>query len=95
MYSYLLNRAWFSLHRLPRRDRQNACTGYLVFPFLFYGFHSRIGQSGNITVTLRNNSTVFEELEVSIVDLMVASAVLLAMRSGASKTDICDRQIHN
>ena len=37
---------------------------------------------------LRNNSTVFEELEVSIVDLMVANAVLLA-------TDICDRQIHN
>jgi hypothetical protein len=30
---------------------------------------------------LRNNSTVFEELEVSIVDLMVANAVLLATRS--------------
>jgi hypothetical protein len=44
---------------------------------------------------LRNNSTVFEELEVSIVDLMVANTVLLATRSGASKTDICDRQIHN
>ena len=44
---------------------------------------------------LRNNSTVFEELEVSIVDLMVTNAVLLATRSGASKTDICDRQIHN
>ena len=44
---------------------------------------------------LRNNSTVFEELLVSIVDLTVANAVLLAMRSGASKTDICDRQIHN
>ena len=29
---------------------------------------------------LRNNSTVFEELEVSIVDLMVANAVLLATR---------------
>jgi hypothetical protein len=27
---------------------------------------------------LRNNSTVFEELEVSIVDLMVANAALLA-----------------
>jgi hypothetical protein len=27
---------------------------------------------------LRNNSTVFEELEVSIVDLTVANAVLLA-----------------
>jgi hypothetical protein len=37
---------------------------------------------------LRNNSTVFEEWEVSIVDLMVANAVLLA-------TDICERQIHN
>jgi len=44
---------------------------------------------------LRNNSTVFEELEVLIVDLMVANAILLATRSGASKTDICDRQIHN
>ena len=43
---------------------------------------------------LRNNSTVFEELEVSIVDLTVANAVLLATRSGASNTDICDRQIH-
>jgi hypothetical protein len=36
----------------------------------------------------------FEELEVSIVDLMVANAVLLAARSKASKTDICDCQIH-
>jgi hypothetical protein len=44
---------------------------------------------------LRNNSTVFEELEVSIVDLTVANAVLLTTWSGASKTDICDRQIHN
>jgi hypothetical protein len=44
---------------------------------------------------LRNNSTVFEELSVSIVDLMVANAGLLATRSGASKTDICDHQIHN
>jgi hypothetical protein len=44
---------------------------------------------------LRNNSTVFEELEVSIVDLMVAIAVLPATRIEASKTDICDRQIHN
>jgi hypothetical protein len=43
----------------------------------------------------RNNSTVFEELKVSIVDLTVANAVLLTTRSGASKTDICDRQIHN
>jgi hypothetical protein len=32
---------------------------------------------------------------VSIVDSIVANAVLLATRSGASKTDICDRQIHN
>jgi hypothetical protein len=39
--------------------------------------------------------TVFEELEVSVVDLMVANAVLLATRSRASKTDIFDRQIHN
>jgi hypothetical protein len=44
---------------------------------------------------LRNNNTVFEELEVSVVDLMVANAVLLATQSGASKTDICDHQIHN
>jgi hypothetical protein len=42
-----------------------------------------------------NNSTVFEELEVSIVDLTVVIAALLATLSGASKTDICDRQIHN
>ena len=44
---------------------------------------------------LRNNNTVFEELEVSVVDLMVANAVLLATRIGTSKTDICDRQIYN
>jgi hypothetical protein len=42
-----------------------------------------------------NNSTVFEELELSIVDLTVVNAALLATRSGVSKTDICDRQIHN
>jgi hypothetical protein len=47
-----------------------------------------------MALEIRNNSTVFEELEVSIVDLMVANAVLLAARSGACKTD-CDRQIHN
>jgi hypothetical protein len=39
-------------------------------------------------VYLRNNNTVFEELELSVVDLTVANAVLLAKRSGASKTDI-------
>jgi hypothetical protein len=39
---------------------------------------------------LRNNSTEFEELEVPIVVLTVAKAVLLATRSGAIKTDICD-----
>jgi len=43
---------------------------------------------------LRNNSTVFEKLEVSIVDSTVANAVLLATRSGATQTDICDLQIH-
>ena len=36
-----------------------------------------------------------EELEVSVVDLTVANAVLLVTRSEASITDICDRQIHN
>jgi hypothetical protein len=40
---------------------------------------------------LKNNNTVFEELSVSIVNLMVANAVLLATRSEVSKTDICDR----
>ena len=44
---------------------------------------------------LRNNNPVFEELEVSIVDLTVANTVLLSTRGGASKTNICDRQIHN
>jgi hypothetical protein len=41
------------------------------------------------------NHAVFEEFEVSIVDFTVANAVLLATRTRASKTDICDRQIHN
>ena len=44
---------------------------------------------------LRNNSALFEELEVSIVDLIVAGAVWLATQNGASKTDICDHQFHN
>jgi hypothetical protein len=44
---------------------------------------------------LWNTSIVFEEFEVSIVDLAVANDFLLATRSGASKTDICDRQIQN
>jgi len=56
---------------------------------------SRVSKNVFKSFELRNNSTVFEEMEVSIVDLMVANAVLLATRSGASKTDICDRQIHN
>jgi hypothetical protein len=47
----------------------------------------------NMRDYLRNNSTVFEELEVSIVDLTVTNAVLLACV--ASKTDICNSQIHN
>jgi hypothetical protein len=42
-----------------------------------------------------NNSTVFEELEVTSVDLTVTNAVLLATRSGTSKTDTCDHEIHN
>jgi len=46
------------------------------------------------SVELRNNSTVFEELGVSIVDLTAANAVFLETRSGAGKTDIYDRQIH-
>jgi hypothetical protein len=41
---------------------------------------------------LRNNSTVFEELEVSIVDLTVANAVSLATQGGACTTNI--RQIY-
>ena len=44
-------------------------------------------------IDLRNNSTVVEELPLSIVDLTVANAVLLATHSGESKTEICDRQI--
>ena len=40
-------------------------------------------------------ATLIEELSVSIVDLTIANAVLLATRSGATKTGICDRQIHN
>jgi len=43
------------------------------FRFVFAA--SRLGMQH-----LRNNSTVFEELEVSIVDLTVANAVLLATR---------------
>jgi hypothetical protein len=59
-----------------------------IFRHLFVCFQTSV-------YTLREFSTVFEDLEVSIVDLTVTNAVLLATRRGVSKTDICDRQIHN
>jgi hypothetical protein len=61
-----------------------------IFKSLLYIFKSLLD-----ICKLRNNNTVFEKLEVSVVDSMVANAVLLATRCGAIKTDICDRQIHN
>ena len=66
-------------------------SGYICISFVicFFSWWNRI------YANLRNNSTVFEELEVSIVDLMVANAVLLATRNRASKTDICDHELHN
>ena len=64
-----------------------------IFRHLFVCFQTSVYTLGEFQKN-RNNSTVIEELEVSIVDLMVANAVLLAARSGACKTD-CDRQIHN
>ena len=45
------------------------------------------------SLDLRNNSPVFEEFEVSIVDLAFANTVLLATQSGASKANICDQQL--
>jgi hypothetical protein len=57
---------------------------------VFRGKHSWVD-----ALYLRNNSTVFEVLEVSIVDLTVANAVLLATRGEQKNPDICDRQIHN
>ena len=65
-----------------------------IFHHLFVCFQTSVYTLGEFHKN-RNNSTVLEELKVSIVDLTVANAVLLATRSGASKTDICDRQIYN
>jgi hypothetical protein len=64
-----------------------------IFRHLFVCFQTSVYTLGEFHKN-RNISTVFEELEVSIVDLTVINAVLLATRSGASKTDICHRQIH-
>jgi hypothetical protein len=58
-------------------------------------FGSLVGRHIGDTYVLICNGLSNFELEVSIVDLTVANAVLLVTRSGASKTDICDRQIHN
>ena len=65
-----------------------------IFRHLFVCFQTSVYTLGEFYKN-RNNSTVLEELKVSIVDLTVANAVLLATQSGASKTDICDRQIYN
>jgi hypothetical protein len=52
-----------------------------IFRLLFACFQTSVYTLGEFHKN-RNNSTVFEELEVSIVDLTVANAVLLATRSG-------------
>jgi hypothetical protein len=51
-----------------------------IFRHLFVCFQTSVYTLGEFLKN-RNNSTVFEELEVSIVDLMVANAVLLATRT--------------
>ena len=51
---------------LKKSPDDNATRGFENDVYFLYSVH------------LRNNSTVFEELEVSMVDLMVANAVLLA-----------------
>ena len=56
-----------------------------IFRRLLVCFQTNVYTLGEFHKNM-NNSTVFEELLVSIVDLTVANAV---------KTDICDRQIHN
>jgi hypothetical protein len=56
-----------------------------IFRHLFVCFQISVYTLGEFHKNM-NNSTVFEELSV---------AVLLATRSGSSKTDICDRQIYN
>ena len=81
-----------------RDFRPHTCTNGLVFrecKHIKNIFEDVYFTKNSFHITLRNNNTVIEELEVSIVGLMVANAVLLATRSGSSKMDICDRQIHN
>jgi hypothetical protein len=43
----------------------------------------------------RNNSTVFEEVTVSVVDLTVANICFTGSASRRQQNGICDRQIHN
>jgi hypothetical protein len=71
------------------------CFSVFLDTFVFHLWYVFFSWWNRIYANLRNNSTVFEELEVSIVDLMVANAVLLATRNRASKTDICDHKLHN
>ena len=44
---------------------------------------------GTVNFNLRNNSTVFEDLEVSVVDLTIANAVLLDLTPTTLQIQYC------
>jgi hypothetical protein len=70
------------------------CCVYCFFSFYFFAASFYVWcPMWPASLELRNNSPVFEEFEVSIVDLTFANTVLLATQSGASKSNIRDRQL--
>ena len=70
------------------------CCVYCFFSFSFFAASFCVWcPMWPASLDLRNNSPVFEEFEVSIVDLAFANTVLLATQSGASKANICDQQL--
>ena len=65
-----------------------------IFRHLFVYFQTSVYTLGEFHKN-RNNSTIFEELSVSIVDLTVANICFTGSASRRQQNGICDRQIHN
>jgi hypothetical protein len=65
-----------------------------IFRHLFVWFQTSVYTLGEFHKN-RNNSTVFEELSVSIMDLTVINICFTVSASRCQLNGICDRQIHN
>jgi hypothetical protein len=65
-----------------------------IFRHVFVCFQASVYTLGEFHQK-RNNSTVFEEVTVSVVDLTVANICFTDSASRRQQNGICDRQIHN